>query len=89
MIVDLSDGGLKLRLDRGAALPAQVVVIDVAEGLAYEAALVWQKGQEAGLKQTGAKSLRGLAPARLAGARDAWVRAGAARPTSPPAWPRR
>ena len=89
VIVDLSDTGMRLRLDRSAALPAQVVVIDVAEGLAYEAALVWQTGQEAGLKQTGAKSLRGLAPARLAGARDAWVRAGAARPTSPPAWPRR
>jgi hypothetical protein len=53
-----------------------VVVVDIAEAVAYPATVVWQKGQEAGLRQTGAKSLRGLAPARLIGARDAWIRAG-------------
>jgi hypothetical protein len=41
------------------------VVVDVAGGVAYPATVVWQKGQEAGLRQTGVKSLRGLAPARL------------------------
>jgi len=76
VIVDLSAGGMKLRLDRGTTLPAAVVIIDVAEGVAYPATLVWQKGQEAGLRQTGASSLRGLVPARLAPARDAWRRAG-------------
>ncbi|GLK47872.1 pilus assembly protein PilZ [Brevundimonas intermedia] len=76
LIVDLSGAGMRLRLDRGAALPSEVVVVDVAEAVAYPATVVWQKGQEAGLKQTGAKSLRGLAPARLIPARDAWLRAG-------------
>jgi len=76
VIADLSDGGMKLRLDRGTPLPREVVVIDVAQGVAYPASLVWQKGQEAGLKQTGATSLRGLVPARLTAARDAWMRAG-------------
>jgi hypothetical protein len=76
LIVDLSDAGLRLRLDRSAALPSEVVVVDVAGAVAYLATVVWQKGQEAGLRQTGAKSLRGLAPARLIGARDAWLRAG-------------
>jgi hypothetical protein len=76
VIADLSAGGMKLRLDRTAALPAEVVVVDVGQGVAYPAAVVWQKGQEAGLKQTGAASLRGLVPARLTLARDAWVRAG-------------
>jgi len=76
IIVDLSDNGLRLRLDRGAALPTEIVVVDVAQGVAYPAVVVWQKGQEAGARQTGAKSLRGLAPARLVAARDAWLRAG-------------
>ena len=76
LIVDLSDSGMKVRLDRGSALPREVVVVDVAQGVAYPATVVWQKAQEAGLKQTGARSLRGLAPARLLGARDAWLRAG-------------
>lgn len=76
VIVDLSDHGMRLRLDRSAALPEQVTVIDVAEGVAYPAAVVWQKHQEAGLRSTGAQSLRGLVPARLTGAREAWMRAG-------------
>ncbi|MDQ1154949.1 PilZ domain-containing protein [Brevundimonas sp. SORGH_AS_0993] len=76
VIVDLSDGGMRVRLDRGAALPGEVVVVDVAEAVAYPATVVWQKTHDAGLKQTGAKSLRGLAPARLVQARDAWLRAG-------------
>ena len=76
LIVDLSDAGMKLRLDRGGALPREVVVVDVAAGVAYPATVVWQRGQEAGLRQTGVKSLRGLAPARLMPARDAWLRAG-------------
>lgn len=76
VIVDLSDGGMRVRLDRSAALPHDVVVVDVVEAVAYPATVVWQKGHEAGLKQTGGKSLRGLAPARLIEARAAWLRAG-------------
>lgn len=76
IIVDQSEHGMRLRLDRGAALPKEVAVVDVAEGVAYVAVLVWQKHQEAGLRTTGAQSLRGLTPARLTGAREAWIRAG-------------
>ena len=71
LIADLSDGGMRVRMDRGSALPREVVVVDIAEAIAYPAEVVWQRGQEAGLRQTGAKSLRGLAPARLVPARDA------------------
>ncbi len=76
IIADLSGAGMRHRLDRAATLPREVVVIDVTEGLAYPGAVVWQKGQEAGIKQAGPTSLRGLVPARMAAARDAWLRAG-------------
>lgn len=76
LIVDQSGAGLKLRLDRGYALPPRVVVIDVAAGLAIEAEVAWCKGQEAGLKRGAAGSLRGLVPSRFAAARAAWMRAG-------------
>ena len=76
LIVDLSDAGMKLRLDRGGALPREVVVVDVEQAVAYPATVVWQRTNEAGLRQTGARSLRGLAPERLIGAREAWLRAG-------------
>lgn len=76
LITDQSGAGLKVRLDRGLALPKSVVVIDIAQGLAIEADVAWSKGLEAGLKRRGQTSLRGLVPARLASARAAWLRAG-------------
>lgn len=76
-IIDQSDGGMKLRLDRGVSLPKVVTVIDIEAGTACEAAVAWSKGQEAGLKCGGrATSLRGLVPARFTHAREAWSRAG-------------
>ncbi|MDP1913201.1 PilZ domain-containing protein [Brevundimonas sp.] len=76
LIVDHSPTGLRLRLDRNLALPTRVQLIDIARALALEAEVVWRKGQEAGLKQRGEASLRGLVPSRLTAARDAFLRAG-------------
>lgn len=76
LIVDHSVTGLRLRLDRKLALPAHVQVIDIARAVVLDAEVVWLKGQEAGLKQRGQASLRGLVPSRLTAARDAFLRAG-------------
>jgi hypothetical protein len=69
-ITDQSAAGLKLKLNRATTLPRQVVVIDLGRAMAIEADVAWQKGLEAGLKQRGQTSLRGLVPSRLAAARD-------------------
>ena len=76
VILDTSDGGLRVRTDRQLALPGQVIVVDIVAGLALEADVAWRKGVEAGLKLRGQSSLRGLIPSRLLPARDAWTRAG-------------
>lgn len=77
VIVDQSGSGARLRLDRKLALRGRVVIIDLAQGTAAEADVVWCKGQEAGIKRVGsASSLRGLVPSRLAAARAAFLRAG-------------
>lgn len=76
LITDRSGAGLKVRLDRAMALAGSIVVIDLAQGIAIEADVAWSKGSEAGLKQRGQTSLRGLVPARLAAARAVWLRAG-------------
>jgi hypothetical protein len=76
LLVDQSSQGGRIRLDRNLVLPKFVMVIDIAQGVAIEAQVVWQKGQEAGLKRTGQASLRGLIPSRLSDARAAWMRAG-------------
>ncbi len=76
LLVDQSAQGGRIRLDRKLVLPKVVMVIDIAQGVAIEAQVAWQKGQEAGLKRIGQASLRGLIPSRLAAARDAFLRAG-------------
>ncbi len=76
LIIDHSQTGLRLRLDRNLALPDQVQVIDLVRAVVMEAEVVWRKGQEAGVKQRSQSSLRGLVPSRLAAARDAFLRAG-------------
>jgi hypothetical protein len=75
-IVDQSAAGLRLRLDRKFALPDRVLVIDMERATAIEAEVVWRKGLEAGLRQHGQSSLRGLVPSRFAPARAAFLRAG-------------
>ena len=57
LIADISVAGLKVRLDRNLALPKQVQVIDIAQGVAIEADVAWSKGHEAGLKRTCKSSL--------------------------------
>ncbi|WP_420477823.1 PilZ domain-containing protein [Brevundimonas sp. FT23028] len=76
LITDVSASGLKVRLDRKLALPGQVQIVDLAQGVAIEADVAWSKGQEAGLRRRGQASLRGLTPSRLAAARAAYLRAG-------------
>lgn len=77
LITDLSDGGLRLRLDRAVSLPRTVTMIDVTRAQAFDATVAWQKGIEAGLKLGQGASVRGLVPSRLLAARQAWVRASA------------
>lgn len=77
LVVDQSSAGVRLRLDRQLALPKRILLIDIAQATAVEAEVVWGKGQEAGVKRSGAaSSLRGLVPSRLTAARDALMRAG-------------
>lgn len=76
VIVDVSSSGMRVRLSRNLSLPEQVTVIEIAAGLAYDARVVRRDGHEAGLKTSGQARLGGLVPARLAHAREAWLRAG-------------
>lgn len=75
LIVDASDSGLRIRLDRVMGLPPVIVVVDLAAGTACEAEVTWTKGQDLGLKcSIKATPLNGLVPGRLTAAKDAWMR---------------
>lgn len=76
VITDLSDKGLRVRLDRAAAPPERAMVVDVVDAAVYEVQVRWREGMEAGFTIISKASLRGLTPARLTLAREAWLRAG-------------
>ena len=76
LIVDISETGMRIRLERSLTLPEAVVVVEVATGLAHEARVLRRDGIEAGLKRLGQTQLGGLTPSRLPAAREAWLRAG-------------
>jgi hypothetical protein len=44
-----SEGGAKLRLTDGAVAPAQFWLIDVAEGVAFDASVVWREMPDLGV----------------------------------------
>ncbi|SFJ37071.1 PilZ domain-containing protein [Caulobacter sp. UNC279MFTsu5.1] len=49
-LVDVSDGGARIFIGRGAELPAHVVLVDPGTGLSHRAALVWRSESEAGFR---------------------------------------
>jgi hypothetical protein len=74
-ILDISPNGMRIRLVRDLALPPRIVVVEITTGLAHEAEVARRDGHEVGLKRRVETSIRGLAPQRLAAARQAWIRA--------------
>jgi len=49
-LVDVSDGGARIFVGRGAELPSRVVLVDPGTGLSHRAALVWRSESEAGVR---------------------------------------
>ena len=75
LIVDVSETGLRIRLDRAMGLMPTIVVVDLAAGTACEAQVAWTRGQDMGLKcSIRTTPLNGLVPGRLTLAKDAWMR---------------
>ncbi|MGH7489486.1 MAG: PilZ domain-containing protein [bacterium] len=64
-IRDLSDGGARIVLAKGAFIPTRVVLIDTRNGIAYESEVVWLKAPEFGLKFLATYSIRGALPPQL------------------------
>lgn len=76
-IRDRSEGGAKLKLPDGIIVPGEFWMIDVAEGLAFPAAVVWRNYPEIGVALGEAIDLKGRflpegAPFRL---KALWVEA--------------
>lgn len=65
LIVDLSDGGARLRVRGAVRLPDDFVLADPHTFLAHRAEVVWRKEAEVGVRLLRAQDLRGMVPAAL------------------------
>lgn len=65
LIVDLSEGGARVRVRGGMSLPADFVLVDPHTRLAHRAQVVWRKEAEVGVRLLRAQDLCGMVPAAL------------------------
>jgi hypothetical protein len=49
-LVDISDGGARILIGRGAELPSRVILVDPETGLSRRAVLVWRSTIEIGVR---------------------------------------
>ncbi len=72
-VQDLSDGGAKIILNKHQALPADVYLIVVKQGVVHKAKVVWQKFPARGLKFSETYALNGPMPENLRFLRRLWI----------------
>jgi hypothetical protein len=72
-IQDLSVGGAKIILNKNQALPADVYLIVVKQGVVHHATVVWQKFPARGLKFSETYALDGPLPKDLQFLRRLWI----------------
>ena len=72
VVVDRSLRGLRLRLDRTAALPSEVTVLSRAAGAVHMARVVWRTAPYAGLSITRSVDMRAASGAQVAGLHKLW-----------------
>lgn len=65
LIVDMSDGGARLRVRGGLSLPDDFVLADPATFLAHRAQVMWRREAELGVRLLRAQSLRGMVSGAL------------------------
>ena len=69
LIVDVSDGGARLRQRGGERLPDLFVLADPRTFLAHQAQVVWRRDGELGLRLLRSQNLRGVVPSAFAAAK--------------------
>lgn len=72
-VQDLSDGGAKIILNKHQALPADVYLIVVKQGVVHKAKVAWQKFPARGLKFSETYALNGPLPESLRFLRRLWI----------------
>ena len=69
LIVDLSDGGARLRQRGAEGLPDLFVLADPHTCLAHQAQVMWRRDGELGVRLLRSQSLRGVVPSAFAAAK--------------------
>ena len=88
IVLDLSLNGARVQISSIIRLPPPAALLLIEEGLLFDAAIAWRRGNETGLVFTSRHDLSESEPAERPGLRDlwmGWLRARAQRPDERPA----
>jgi hypothetical protein len=83
VIHDISASGARVRLEKPEGVTDQIILVDLAEGVAYEATVAWRKLPEFGVRFARRHNLKGLVPAQLRLAKSLWQHEGDPPPPPP------
>lgn len=72
-IRDLSEAGAQLRVPASQALPPDFALIQILEGVAFEAELAWRRGDLAGVKFVNRHDLKTPGARELLPLRNVWL----------------
>jgi len=71
-IRNLSEHGAQVRLPPQQPLPGELTLLYVNEGLAFDASVIWRRGEVVGLRFTGRHNLKGDVSDDLKSLRAIW-----------------
>ncbi len=71
-VIDLSSNGARVRISGGVTLPPPAGLLLVREGLLFDAAIAWRRGDETGLVFTGVHDLQLGDPPERRGLQALW-----------------
>jgi hypothetical protein len=72
-VLDLSRNGARVHISAAIRLPPPAALLLVDEGLLFDAAVAWRRGNETGLVFTSRHDLRISEPRERPGLRDLWL----------------
>jgi len=73
-ITDLTDNGARVSFETDRRLPERVFLIDLDQGKAHEADVVWRSAREAGLQFVCSVVLDATTPSEMKHLRELWLR---------------
>lgn len=72
-ILDVSESGVRIRVPRGRAIPAECTIIDIQGRMAHNVTVMWYNWPIAGVRLTASYAIDSSIPEHLKYLRNLWI----------------